>query len=465
LGRPEDDLPRITGGFPASSLPELVCGFCRTRSVSSEEDDHTQPLPVNTVFSGVQVCGRLLSFPYPGGLMAKIRIENLTKVFGSDPQRALPLLEQGLGKEEIQRRTRLAVGVNRASFEVDQGEVVVVMGLSGSGKSTLVRCINRLIDPTAGTVLVDGEDVTAMDIRELRDFRQRKMGMVFQNFALFPHRTVLQNAEYGLEVMGVSQAERTRRAMEQLERVGLAEWASSRPAQLSGGMQQRVGLARALALDPDILLMDEAFSALDPLIRRDMQDELLRLQEEMHKTIVFISHDLDEALRIGDRIVLMRDGAVVQEGTPEDILTSPADDYVARFVESVDISRVLTAGAVMKRSEAVAVLGVDGPRTALRKMRAAAIASLFVLDREHRVLGIVTADDVSALIKENRRDIDSIMRRDIQTVNVDTPAAELIPLMAGLPHALPVVDEKNRMKGVIVRGLLLGALAERGGDQ
>lgn len=397
--------------------------------------------------------------------MAKIRIENLTKVFGSDPQRALSMLDQGLGKEEIQQRTKLAVGVNRASFEVAQGEVVVVMGLSGSGKSTLVRCINRLIEPTAGKVIIDGEDVTAMDINTLREFRQRKMGMVFQNFALFPHRTVLQNAEYGLEVMGVAADERKARAMAQLERVGLADWANSRPEQLSGGMQQRVGLARALALDPDILLMDEAFSALDPLIRRDMQDELLRLQEEMHKTIVFISHDLDEAIRIGDRIVLMRDGAVVQEGTPEDILTSPADEYVARFVESVDISRVLTAGAVMKRSEEVAVLGVDGPRTALRKMRKAAIATLFVLDRDHRVLGLVSASDVSALIKENRRDLESIMQKGIQTVDLDTPAVELIPLMADLPHALPVVDDKGRMKGVIVRGLLLGALAERGGEQ
>ncbi len=397
--------------------------------------------------------------------MAKISIQNLTKVFGSDPKRALALLDQGLDKDAIQRRTRLAVGVNRASFDVQQGEVVVVMGLSGSGKSTLVRCINRLIEPTAGRITIDGEDVTAMDSQTLRAFRQRKLGMVFQNFALFPHRSVLQNAEYGLEVMGVPAAERRSRAMEQLDRVGLSGWAQSRPAQLSGGMQQRVGLARAMALDPDILLMDEAFSALDPLIRRDMQDELLRLQEDLHKTIVFISHDLDEALRIGDRIILMRDGAVVQDGTPEDILTSPADDYVARFVESVDISRVLTAGAVMKRSEAVAILGVDGPRTALRKMRASAIASLFVLDREHRVLGIVTASDVAALLKENRRDIESIMRQDIRTVDVDTPAAELIPLMAELPYALPVVDAKERLKGVIVRGLLLGALAERGGDQ
>jgi glycine betaine/proline transport system ATP-binding protein len=263
--------------------------------------------------------------------------------------------------------------------------------------------------------------------------------------------------------MGVPRAERERQAMVSLERVGLAEWAASRPAQLSGGMQQRVGLARALSLDPDILLMDEAFSALDPLIRRDMQDELLRLQDDLQKTIVFISHDLDEALKLGDRIVLMRDGAVVQIGTPEDILTNPADDYVARFVGEADVTKVLTAGSVMKRSEAVAVLGIDGPRTALRKMRRNAIATLFVLDERHRLVGLITADDAARLAAEGVRELGSIVRRDIATVPPEAPATELISLMADLPHPLAVVDERGRLAGVIVRGLLLGALAERGG--
>lgn len=395
--------------------------------------------------------------------MSKLSVRNLTKIFGPNPDKALALLEQGLGKDEIHRRTHHAVGVDRASFDVEEGEIVVVMGLSGSGKSTLVRCLNRLIEPTSGSVLVDGEDVTAMSAEALRQLRQRSFGMVFQNFALFPHRTVLQNAAFGLEVMDVPRAERERLAMTALERVGLESWASSRPSQLSGGMQQRVGLARALALDPDVLLMDEAFSALDPLIRRDMQDELLRLQDDLQKTIVFISHDLDEALKLGDRIVLMRDGAVVQVGTPEDILTNPADDYVARFVGDADVTRVLTAGSVMKRSEAVAVLGIDGPRTALRKMRHNAIATLFVLDERHRLVGLITADDAARLAGEGRRDLDSILKRDIRTVTADMPAAELIPLMADLPHPLAVVDERERLSGVIVRGLLLGALAERGG--
>ncbi|MGJ3524303.1 quaternary amine ABC transporter ATP-binding protein [Nitratidesulfovibrio sp. D1] len=399
--------------------------------------------------------------------MAKIEIRNLTKIFGPAPEKALAMVREGRPKDEIYKRTKHAVGVNRASFDVEEGEIVVVMGLSGSGKSTLVRCLNRLIEPTDGTVRIDGADVTSLSVKELRALRQRTFGMVFQNFALFPHRTVLENAEYGLEVMGpprMDKAARRDKAAEALGRVGLAGWEAARPGQLSGGMQQRVGLARALALDPDILLMDEAFSALDPLIRRDMQDELLRLQDDVRKTIVFISHDLDEALKIGDRIVLMRDGAVVQVGTPEDILTSPADDYVARFVADVDIARVLTAGTVMKRSEAVAVLGVDGPRTALRKMRHHAIATLFVLDRNHRLVGLVTADDIADHLAGGERDLAAIVRTDITTVSPDTPASELIPIMAGLPHPLAVTDERGRLAGVIVRGLLLGALAERGGN-
>ncbi|WP_035065866.1 quaternary amine ABC transporter ATP-binding protein [Nitratidesulfovibrio termitidis] len=396
--------------------------------------------------------------------MAKIEIRDLTKIFGPAPEKALAMVREGKSKDEIYKRTKHAVGVNRATFDVDEGEIVVVMGLSGSGKSTLVRCLNRLIEPTDGTVRIDGTDVTTLSVKDLRALRQRTFGMVFQNFALFPHRTVLENAEYGLEVMGAAKTTRRDKAAEALARVGLAGWEAARPGQLSGGMQQRVGLARALALDPDILLMDEAFSALDPLIRRDMQDELLRLQDDVRKTIVFISHDLDEALKIGDRIVLMRDGAVVQVGTPEDILTSPADDYVARFVADVDIARVLTAGTVMKRSEAVAVLGVDGPRTALRKMRNHAIATLFVLDRNHKLVGLVTADDIADHMAGGERDLAAIMRTDITTVSTDTPASELIPLMAGLPHPLAVTDERGRLAGVIVRGLLLGALAERGGN-
>lgn len=397
--------------------------------------------------------------------MSKISIRNLYKIFGPNPDQALKLLKEGASKDEIMAKTKHGVGVDDATFDVHEGEIVVVMGLSGSGKSTLIRCLNRLIEPTSGTVAIDGEDVTSMTSEQLRNVRQSKLGMVFQNFALFPHWTVLKNASYGLEIQGANQAEQEKRAMNALELVGLKGWENSLPGQLSGGMQQRVGLARALALDPDILLMDEAFSALDPLIRRDMQDELLNLQEKMHKTIVFISHDLDEALKLGDRIVLMKDGKIVQIGTPEEILTEPADDYVERFVEEVDVSKVLTAESIMKKTEAVAHLGTDGPRAALRKMRTNNISSLFVLNKARTLAGIITADDAAEMVKRGEKDLSQIICTDIKTVVPDTPAQDLFGIIHSLGYPLAVVDETNHLKGVIVRGTLIAALADRGGNE
>ena len=395
--------------------------------------------------------------------MAKIHVEGLYKIFGPNPKKAMQLLAKGRTKDEIMAEMRHGIGVDNASFEVHEGEIVVVMGLSGSGKSTLVRCLNRLITPTAGKILIDGQDVMTMGDDELRQLRQRKMGMVFQNFALFPHRTVLENAALGLEIQGMDRDKRLKLAEEALAMVGLDGWGDSYPRQLSGGMQQRVGLARALALSPDILLMDEAFSALDPLIRRDMQDELINLQEKMHKTIVFISHDLDEALKLGDRIILMKDGAIVQVGTPEQILTAPATEYVARFVEDVDITKVLTAESVMKRSEAVAYLRTDGPRAALRKMRKHNIAHLFVVDHNHQLVGIVSADSAANLAARGEEQLAEAVCTEIKTVFPSTPAQDLFSIMADLPYPLAVVDENNKFKGVIVRGTLVAALAERGG--
>lgn len=394
--------------------------------------------------------------------MSKLRIKNVSKIFGPDPKKALRLLDRGLGKDEILAKTGNTVGVNRVSFEVEEGEIVVVMGLSGSGKSTLVRCLNRLIQPSEGQIFVDGEDLTELAPKQLRKVRARKLGMVFQNFALLPHKTIVRNVEYGLEIAKVPAADRRKTALEVLEQVGLGGWEDSYPGQLSGGMQQRVGLARALASNPDVLLMDEAFSALDPLIRSDMQDELIALQEKMHKTIVFISHDLDEALKLGDRIVLMKDGQVVQIGTPEDILTNPADDYVARFVADVDVSKVLTAGSIMEKSRAVAYIGTDGPRAALRKMKKHAISSLFVLNREHALLGVVLIEDVAAMIGSGDRDLNSILIQDLRTVSEDTPATELFEPLKDSRFPLAVVDDTNRLKGVIVRGQLIAAVAERG---
>ncbi|MYL65751.1 betaine/proline/choline family ABC transporter ATP-binding protein [Bacillus hwajinpoensis] len=387
---------------------------------------------------------------------AKITVKDVTKIFGKSPKQATKLLDQGKSKSEILKETGNTVGVNRASFDVYPGEIFVIMGLSGSGKSTLVRLLNRLIEPTSGQVLIDDEDIVRMKPEQLRDVRRKKLSMVFQRFALFPHKTVLENTEYGLEVQNISKEKRSGKAQESLELVGLKGYEKSYPSELSGGMQQRVGLARALANDPDVLLMDEAFSALDPLIRKDMQDELLELQESMEKTIVFITHDLDEALRIGDRIALMKDGSIVQIGTPEEIMTNPANDYVERFVEDVDLSKVLTASHVMKRAE---TLRADrGPRVALQLMREQKLSSLYIVDKKQKLIGAITADDAAKAI-EAKKEIADILITDLPTVAPDTLLTDMFVKMASSSLPLPVIDENDKFKGIIVRGAVIGALA------
>ncbi|OLO42483.1 glycine betaine/L-proline ABC transporter ATP-binding protein [Alkalihalophilus pseudofirmus] len=389
--------------------------------------------------------------------MSKIKVEGLTKIFGKKPKRALDMLKQQKSKDEILKETNMTVGVNRASFEVSHGEIFVIMGLSGSGKSTLVRLLNRLIEPTDGSVWIDGEDLAQMDERKLREVRRSKMSMVFQKFGLFPFRTIIENVEYGLEVQGILKQERRIQAQTSLELVGLKGYEDKYPNELSGGMQQRVGLARALANDPDVLLMDEAFSALDPLIRKDMQDELLDLQEQMKKTIIFITHDLDEALRIGDRIMIMKDGAIIQVGTPEEILTNPENEYVERFVEDVDRSKVFTAQHVMMRPETVN-LEKDGPRVALQRMKEAGISSIFVTKRNKELLGIVHADKVSKLVKENNNSLLDIIEENVPQVNSDTPLNELMDMASTSPVPIAVVDEQ-KLKGIIIRGAVLAALS------
>ena len=388
--------------------------------------------------------------------MPIIEVKGLTKIFGHDPKRALQLLKKGWTKEKIFQETKMTVGVHEVSFSIEEGEIFVIMGLSGSGKSTLVRMLNRLIEPTSGQVLVKGRDVVRMNPDELRQFRRKTMGMVFQKFALFPHRTVIGNVEYGLEIQGISKAVRRQRAREALKLVGLEDWENSKPAQLSGGMQQRVGLARVLAGDPDILLMDEAFSALDPLIRKDMQQELLELQSRLKKTIVFITHDLNEALRIGDRIALMKDGAIVQIGTPEEILIRPADAYVERFVEDVDLSKVLTASHIMRKPETITP--DRGPRVALQLMRNSGVSSLYVVGREQKLLGVITAEDASGAI-DSHKTVGDIMRREVSKVRPDTLLNELFPLMAETKIPLAVTDEDGRLRGIIIKGAVLSALA------
>ncbi|MCK8516386.1 glycine betaine/L-proline ABC transporter ATP-binding protein [Methylonatrum kenyense] len=391
--------------------------------------------------------------------MRRIKVRNLTKIFGEYPDQGLKMLRKGLSGEEIHERTGMTVGLDDVSFDVDEGEILVIMGLSGSGKSTLIRCVNRLIESTAGIVEVDGEDILQFSAEKLFELRRRKFGMVFQNFALLPNRTILDNVGFGLEIRGVAEEVRVAEARKALELVGLKGWEEAYPRQLSGGMQQRVGLARALAVDPDILLMDEAFSALDPLIRRDMQDELLDLQSRMHKTILFVTHDLDEALKLGDRIVLMKSGAVVQIGTPEEILSHPASRYVQRFVEDVDKSQVLTAGSVMGKIRAVA-FETDGPRTALHKMREESFYSVFVTSRDFRVKGVVWADDCDAAIKRGDKNLAYILDTDFHKVREDAPLAELIARLAGSRIPLAVVDEKEKLLGTVVKSNVLSALAE-----
>ncbi|HLS66000.1 MAG TPA: glycine betaine/L-proline ABC transporter ATP-binding protein [Pseudogracilibacillus sp.] len=392
--------------------------------------------------------------------MPVIEVQGLTKVFGKNTREALKLLEDGKSKEEILNKTGCTVAVNNASFSVKKGEFFVIMGLSGSGKSTLVRLINRLIEPTKGKIEIEGKDISNLEKKDLREVRRQKLSMVFQRFALFPHRTVLENAEFGLEIQKMDKEERRKKAIEALKLVGLGDYLEQYPDQLSGGMQQRVGLARALTNDPEVLLMDEAFSALDPLIRKDMQDELIDLQAKMEKTIIFITHDLDEALRLGDRIALMRDGAIVQIGTPEEILVKPANDYVEKFVEDVDRSKVLTAKHVMKRPETVNI-DRHGPRVALERMRSEGISSILVVDSKRHLQGYVTADDVLEARRAGENSLQGILRTDIQQVEKDVSMNDIFNMIHDTKIPIAVV-ENGRLVGVLVRGAVIAGLASEG---
>ncbi|ARW05378.1 glycine/proline betaine ABC transporter ATP-binding protein OpuAA [Bacillus atrophaeus] len=386
----------------------------------------------------------------------KIKVEKVSKVFGKQSKKAIQMLDSGKNKKEILKATGSTVGVNQADFDVYDGEIFVIMGLSGSGKSTLVRLLNRLIEPTAGKIYIDGDMITNMSKDQLREVRRKKISMVFQKFALFPHRTILENTEYGLELQGIEKGKRQQIAIESLKLVGLEGYEEQYPDQLSGGMQQRVGLARALTNDPDILLMDEAFSALDPLIRKDMQDELLDLHDSVGKTIIFITHDLDEALRIGDRIALMKDGNIVQIGTPEEILMSPSNEYVEKFVEDVDLSKVLTAGHIMKRAETVRI--DKGPRVALTLMKNLGISSIYAVDKQKQLLGVINAADAKKAA-ESDLSLQDILNTEFTTVPESTYLTEIFDVVSDANIPIAVVDEKQRMKGIVVRGALIGALA------
>src|SRR5690606_28239468 len=355
----------------------------------------------------------------------KIKIENVSKIFGSKPKSVIPMIEQGMSKKEILEKTNHTVGVYNASMEIKKGEIFVIMGLSGSGKSTLIRCFNLLNKPTSGAIYVDGEDVVRYNSAQLKKFRQDKIAMVFQHFGLFSHRTVLANVEYGLEIKNVSKEKRREIALKNIESVGLKGYEDKYPTELSGGMQQRVGLARALAHDPDILLMDEPFSALDPLIRREMQLELIELQEKLQKTIIFITHDINEAFKLGDRVAVMKDGVVEQIGTPEEIIESPANDYISEFIKDIDRSKVLQAEHVMIGSNVLVSL-TDSLQVAIKEMQKNGIASVFVENKHQQLQGIITIDDAIDGIKEKKTLID-IIRDDIFTVAKEEYIQDIIP--------------------------------------
>lgn len=390
--------------------------------------------------------------------MSKVRVEHLTKVFGKKSQQALAMVKENKSKNEIVEKTGATVGVYDASFEVNEGEIFVIMGLSGSGKSTLIRLLNRLIEPSSGNIYIDGEDVSKMTKEQLREVRRHKINMVFQNFGLFPQRTILENTEYGLEVRGVPKEERRQRAEKALDNSGLLSFKDQYPNQLSGGMQQRVGLARALANDPEILLMDEAFSALDPLIRREMQDELLELQQRVQKTIIFITHDLNEALRIGDRIALMKNGQIMQIGTGEEILTNPANDFVREFVEDVDRSKVLTAENIMVPALTTNI-EIDGPNVALQRMRKEEVSMLLAVDRKRQLKGSLTAESAREA-RKNELSLKEVIDKNVQKVQKDTLVSDIFNLIYDSPTPLAVVDDNDRLMGVVIRGTVIGALTD-----
>ena len=391
-----------------------------------------------------------------------IEVSSVWKVFGRNPERVLEPQYADRDKSFFQSEFGNVVGLHDVSFSVNRGETFVIMGLSGSGKSTMVRCLIRLIEPTAGAVVIDGEDITQMSDRELMEFRRGKIAMVFQHYGLQPHRNVLENAGWGLEVQGVGKEERNARVREVLELVGLGGWEDSYPRQLSGGMQQRVGLARALAVDTDILLMDEPFSGLDPLIRRQMQDELLRLQTDLHKTIVFITHDLNEALKLGDRIAIMHDGQVAQIGSPEDIVLRPEDEYVGDFTQDVRLESVLTANKVMVTPKAT-VMGHQGPRAALHTIGNGDGDAAWVVDMREHYIGMLTITDAQRALRAGVKRMDEAWEyvdQEYQAVTPDTTFDELIPIAMGSNFPIPVIDDDNTLVGEVHRSALAEAIAE-----
>jgi len=391
-----------------------------------------------------------------------ISVRSLWKVFGDNPERVMSPEYAGMTKAEIQESIGCVVALQNVNLEVSRGETFVVMGLSGSGKSTLVRCLIRLIEPTVGEISIDGENILEYSDRKLTEFRRHKSAMVFQHFGLLPHRTILDNTAWGLEIQGVSKKERYEKARESIELVGLKGWESGYASELSGGMQQRAGLARALTVNPELLLMDEPFSALDPLIRREMQDELIRLQERLQKTIVFITHDLDEALKLGTHIAIMQDGKIIQMGTPEEIVKNPATEYVQDFIRGVSRTRVLGAGSIMQ--ERVTTVSISaGPDAVVEAMLRNNTRYAFVVDSDGELRGAITLEDATKAVQQRVTSIEDMIiseAPECPRVSPGTYIDELIPLAAKTECPICVVNENGQLLGIIPRATLLSSLAE-----
>ena len=391
----------------------------------------------------------------------QIEVNGVWKVFGNSPERALQSEYAPKSRAEIQEELGLVIALRDVSFTVDPGEIFVVMGLSGSGKSTLARCLIRLIEATKGQIRFDGDDILAYSPEQLMQFRRSKVAMVFQHYALLPHRRVLDNVAYGLEIRGMEKEDRQRAASETIETVGLKGWEDYYPREMSGGMQQRVGLARALAVNPDVLLMDEPFSGLDPLIRREMQDELVSIQSELRKTIVFITHDLNEALKLGDRIAIMRDGEIIQEGSPEEIVTLPTDEYVTEFVRDVSRAKVIQAKAIMREPDAV-VNEWQGPRAALRTMDSHGLDAVFLIARDFKLRGILTEEQAKALASQRMKSLEGAQVTPALTTSPETYIEEIIPIAAKSRHPVAVVSDNGSLLGEIRRGALLTGMSNSG---
>jgi glycine betaine/proline transport system ATP-binding protein len=395
----------------------------------------------------------------------QIVIKNLWKIYGKDPKKVFQKNLQDKSKEEIQKKTGCIVGLRDINLEIKKGEFYILMGLSGSGKSTLIRSLIRLIKSTKGAIEINGADITKMNTEQLMQFRRKTYGMVFQHYGLLPHMSVLDNAAYGLKIKGIDKEERYKKAMEVLETVGLKGWEDYYPTSLSGGMQQRVGLARALSNEPEILLMDEPFSGLDPLIRRQRQDELVELQSTLHKTIIFVTHDLHEALKLGDKIAIMRNGEIVQIGTPEDIVTNPADDYVSEFVQDASPAKILTAGSIMS-DVPVITYAWEGPKTALTLMKSEKKTVGYVVDQKRSFLGIITSKELERLLKleEKFKTIPTSSIIKVESVNPDMIVEELFAIAPKNHYAIPVVDEKNRLLGRITNDAIFDSISVDGGS-